>query len=267
MTVRFKHAARVGLLALLVGLALPAARSQGAAGCGPETPAAAAIPGLAAEAEATGMPEAVLSRLLAAGYRGTPDIEVLRGILCALVDAEDRGLPPGTIIETIEEGLGKRVPLPMVLAVVEDRIRDLDFARRLLATQGEEGADNPKVERLARALTLKVTRAEAAQLFDARVDAPVEMRLTAAEILGYGRALGLAPDLLDRVVATGLAHRAFTPDWAYFAKVVSAARKRGIPDTRTVEAALDVLMENGSVDELAGELNLDLRGLAAPAEE
>jgi hypothetical protein len=87
------------------------------------------------------------------------------------------------------------------------------------------------------------------------------MRVVAAEVLGYGRALGMPADLLDEVVSTGLAMRAFTPDWSHFVEVVAAARKRGVEDRTTAETAVAVLSENGTLDEWIGELGIEEREL------
>jgi len=269
MTSRFKRFVGAGFLAIGVSLALSGAASADQRPmdrwCDASAPAAQAVEHLAREAEAAGMSDALLNRLLAVGYRDDLAAEALRQLLCAVIEAEDSGLPPALLFEKIEEGIGKRVPLPKVLAVIQERVADLALARRLLTGQKTELTDDPDVERVARVLAMPVPHAEVARLIESRPEIPLAMRVIAVEITGYGQAIQLAPELINQVIQTGLENRAFTPDWAYFIKVVAAARKRGLPDGQTVEAAIAVLGENGSIDELAGELNLNIRGLAKSA--
>lgn len=91
--------------------------------------------------------------------------------------------------------------------------------------------------------------------------------MIAVEILGYGRVMGVDRELIDRVNREGLARRAFSPDWAYFVKVVSAARKADISDARVADIAVEVLSENGTIDELIGELGLTIRNRSEPIDE
>jgi hypothetical protein len=269
MTRRFKWF--VGFSLLLIGTSMtaprpvPADRLPADRWCDTATPAAAAIEHLVDEAAAAGMSEALLNRLLAVGYRNERDPEALRQILCVVIQAEEDGLPPAMLFEKIEEGLGKQVPLPKILPVVQARVGDLAQARTMLTGRKPDLTDDPDVERVARVLAMQVPAAEVARLLDSVPSTPLAMRVIAVEILGYGQAMQLAPELIQQVIQTGMANRAFTPDWAYFVKVVAAARKRGLPDKETVAAAVAVLGENGTIEELAGELDLKIRGLTKPS--
>lgn len=231
--------------------------------CRPDALPETVIESLVEEAEAAGMPEDTLNRLLAVGYREVEASETLRILLCVIVQAEEDGLPPGLLFETLAEGLGKKVPLPRILAVIRTRVEDLEYARSLLAGGPTGEIDNPDVERVARVLALGNSRKEISAIFGSDVDAPDGMRVIAVEILGYGRAMGIDRELIDRVNREGLARRAFSPDWAYFVKVVSAARKAGIPDARVADTAVEVLSENGTLDELIGELGLTIKNRPA----
>ena len=224
--------------------------------CGAAVPPQEAIGSLADEAEAAGMSGNTLKRLLKVGYRDEGGVENLRLILCLIVQAEEDGLPPGLLFETLEEGLGKRAPLARILEVLEKRKSDLEYARSLQLGDGREQTDNPDVERIAIILSLGVSRQALAALFGPEFKAPNQMRVIAAEILGYGKAMDFQPDLLEKVVRMGLTQEAFAPDWAYFIKVASEARRKGISDARVAETAVTVLSENGSLDELIGELGL-----------
>lgn len=226
--------------------------------CHAQHPPEPVIETLVVEAEATGMPEATIKRLLAAGYRSENATGHLRDILCTVVLAEEEGLPPGLLFDTLEEGLGKRVALPRILAVIRQKVDELRFARGLLDDGRTNLVDDPNVDRVARVLSLGLTRDEVSELFEKAKHVPIEMRVIAAEIMGYGRALHLKPSLIRDVIATGIRYRAFTADWIYFTKVIAEARRRGIPDAQTAETAVKVLAENGALEELIGELGLTI---------
>lgn len=246
----------------LAARAVPAGADHGAQihqWCDAEYPPESAIESLVDEAEATGMPEKTLNRLLAVGYRGNGTSGHLRDILCAVVLAEEEGLPPGLLFDKLEEGLGKRVALPRILTVIRYKVDDLRFARKLLAAGQSNLVDDPNVDRIARVLSLGVPRGEMSELFRQSKQTPVDMFVIAAEILGFGRTLEFAPPLVQEVIAAGLQYRAFTPEWVYFTKVVTEARRRGIPDDKTAGTAVAVLSENGTLDELIGELGLNIK--------
>jgi hypothetical protein len=232
--------------------------------CSAGVPPQAAIEALADEAEAAGMPVNTLSRLLKVGYREEGGVEYLRDILCVIVRAEEDGLPPGLLFETLAEGLGKRVPLARILAVIEKKKSDLDYAWSLQLEGGRDQIDNPDVERIAIVLSLGIPRPAIAKLFDPALPAPNQMRVIAAEILGYGRAMDFEPELLEKVVWTGLTREAFTKDWTYFIKVISEARRKDIPDARIAETAINVLSENGTLEELIGELGVRIHPPPVP---
>ena len=235
--------------------------------CHADVPPQEAITSLADEAEAAGMPLNTLNRLLKIGYREKGGVDYVGIILCIVVQAEEDGLPPGFLFETLEEGLGKRVPLDRILAVIEKKKSDLDYARSLQREGGQDRVDNPDVERVAIVLSLGVSRQAITALFGPEFNAPNQMRVIAAEILGYGKAMHFDPELLTRVVRTGLTQKAFTSDWAYFIKVASEARRKDIPDSLVAETAINVLLEHGSLDELIGELGVNINPPASPPED
>ncbi len=235
--------------------------------CNIDVPPEEAIASLADEVEAAGMPGNTLKRLLKVGYREKDSVEDLRDILCLIVQAEEDGLPPGLLFETLEEGLGKCVPLGRILAVIEKKRSDLEYARSLQLDGRRDQVDNPDVERVATVLSLGVSRKELAALFGYDYKAPNHMRVIATEILGYGKAMGFDPVLLERVVKTGLTQEAFTSDWAYFIKVASESRRNDIPDSLVAETAINVLLEHGALDELIGELGVSINLPASPPED
>ncbi len=271
MRVPFSMLTPIILAAFWIALPVPTLASEHSKlldrHCNADVPPQEAIASLADEAEAAGMPVNTLNRLLKVGYHEKGGVGYLRIILCIVVQAEEDGLPPGLLFETLEEGLGKRVPLVRILAVIKKKKSDLDYARSLQRDGGRDRVDNPDVERVAIVLSLGVSRQAIAALFGPEFMAPNQMRVIAAEILGYGKAMHFDQDLLASVVKAGLTQEAFTPDWVYFIKVVSEARRKDIPDSLVAETAINVLLEHGSLDELIGELGVSITPPTSPLED
>ena len=78
------------------------------------------------------MSASTLKKLLAKGYQSRTSAEDLARLLCQVVQAEERGLPPDSLFETIDEGLGKRASLERITAVVVTKISDMLFAQKIL---------------------------------------------------------------------------------------------------------------------------------------
>ncbi len=227
--------------------------------CGNATDPSVAIEGLVEEAEATGMPPATLNRLLTLGYRNGEAIVDLRKILCTIVTTEERGLPPEPLFEKLEEGLGKRAGLKAIHAAILRQAETLQYAQALVAGDQEPQVDDTNVERIAELLALGISRDELNHLFSPAFQASVDMRVVAAEIIGYGTIAGFPRHELNRIAASGLKFRSLTPEWSFFIKVINEARERGIPDEETALAAVRTLSEKEPMDRLIAFLQLDRR--------
>lgn len=215
------------------------------------------IESLVEEAEATGMAPSTLNRLLAVGYRDSESVVDLKLILCTIVILEEKGLPPEPLFEKLEEGLGKRVPLKSIQTAIIIQGEKLQYAQTLLAGGKEPLADDVNVERIADLLDIGVTRDELGRLFGPAFSAPTDMRVVAAEILGYGTISGFPQRELNRVTTTGLKFRSLTPEWSFFIKVIQEARTQGIPDETTASAAVRTLAEKEPMEDLITALKLE----------
>ena len=225
--------------------------------CNNATEPSQVIEALVEEAEATGMPPATLNRLLAVGYRNDSAIVDLRRILCTIVIMEERGLPPEPLFRKVEEGLGKRVDLNTIHEVILRQAEKLQYAQTLVAGGREPRVDDDNVKRVADLLEMGVSRQDLDHLFGPAFQAPTDMRVVAAEIVGYGTMVGFPRNDLNRIAASGLKFRSLSPEWTFFIKVVKEARAQGISDDKTALAAIRTLSDKESMDRLIAFLKLD----------
>ena len=216
-----------------------------------------AFKALVEEAEATGMPSASLNRLLVRGYADADSKKTLHRLLCAIVQAEEEGLPPGLLFKKLDEGLGKRASLPRILEVINLKIDDMHYVQMLLSDGEEPLMEDDNVERLAKILAAGVSRQDLKALFDPAFSSPIAMKVVAAEIMAYGRAAGFNSRLLDQIIASGLESQAFTSDWTFFVKVVFASRKHQILDQQVAAEAIKVLSQKKPLDDLIMVLGLN----------
>ncbi len=224
--------------------------------CSSETDSAVVMQSIVEEAEATGMPPSTLNRLLIKGYQTRDSVATLSRLLCAIVLAEEAGLPPAPLFRKLDEGLGKRAPLSRIVEVVQAKVDDMKFIQTLVSGEEEPRLEDDNVERLANTLSAGLTKEELKSLFDLVYDDPVGMRVVAAEIKAYGRAIGFSEPLLDQINASGLASQSFTDDWSFFVKVASSARKQNISFHRISAQAVKVLGQKGSLADLSESLGL-----------
>lgn len=218
--------------------------------CTPDTDGGYDIPSLSEEAEAAGMPPRILRRLLAKGYGDNAPANELGRLLCLIVQAEEEGFLPDLLFLKLEEGLAKNASLSSIKLATERKIEDMVFAQRLISGGGKPKPEDENVMRIARAMSAGLTRQELQSLFTGHKDVPVDMRVTAAEIMAYGGAIGYDARLLDRIVISGLTSRSLRDEWSFFVKVIAKARKRKIPDRLVAEKAIETLSHNRTLNDL-----------------
>ncbi len=224
--------------------------------CRPDADGAYEIPPLAEEAEATGMPPHILQRLLAKGYRSQGAVKELGQLLCLIVRAEEDGFVPDLLFLKLEEGLAKNASLSNIKSAIERKIDDMAFAQRLLSGRGKPKIEDDNVTRIARAMSAGLTRRKLQSLFSRPAGAPLEMQVTAAEMMAYGGAIGYDTRLMDQIVKAGLTYRSLHDEWSYFIKVIAKARKKKIPDQRVADQTIQTLSKKGTLNDLISALGM-----------
>lgn len=225
--------------------------------CQPDAEGSYDIPSLAEEAEAAGMPSGLLRRLLIKGYQDQTATNEMGRLLCIIVQMEEGGFLPDPLFLKLEEGLAKNASLSNIILAIERKIDDMQFAQRLISGEGKPKSEDDNVIRIARAMSAGLTRQKLQSLFSKYADAPVDMRVTAAEILAYGGAIGYAPRFLDLIVKTGLTARSFGDEWSFFVKVIVKARKQKVSDQQLADETIKTLSRNGTLNDLIRALGMN----------
>lgn len=224
--------------------------------CRPNTDGAYEIVSLSEEAEATGMPSHILQRLLAKGYKNQAAAKELAELLCLIIRVEEEGFLPDLLFLKLEEGLAKNASLSGIKSAIQKKVDDMAFAQRLLSGKGKPKVEDINVTRIARAMSAGLPRRELRTVFSMKGDIPLDMRVTAAEVMAYGAAAGYDNRLLDQIVKTGLTHRSFHDEWSFFVKVIAKARKKNISDQRVADQAIQTLSQKGSLNDLISALGM-----------
>lgn len=205
---------------------------------------------------AAGVPETTLNRLLLAGIEDRELFNAMPEIFSLLIRAHRENLPLGPLTSKIEEALAKRIPAAKTITVLKQEVDDLIFTRKLIrqTLHSEESVDPGSIIQLSEILRAGITKKELRLFVKNASGAPLSMRIVGAEIMTYCRQIHFSPDIIQKIINTGIQHKSFTSGWRYLAKVIAAAKKRGLSDEQIGKATIDILKEKGSLKDLMTEL-------------
>ena len=214
-------------------------------------------------ASETGLSETALNRLiiLAVDHR-LEDDDVVR-LVNFLQTVQTEYLPIDPFMGKIEEGLAKQVPLNTIAAVLDQKLDDHRFVRRVLTVKtGEQEISHPDLSRMVGSLDGGITREELAQFIQEASGQDLPMLARATEILALLKQVQFNESLTREILFTGLCNNSLTQSWDYLARVVATAKRRQIPDDEIAKAARQALEANrpfGDFMEAIGFTPRDLR--------
>ncbi|MGV8072995.1 MAG: hypothetical protein AB2L11_00310 [Syntrophobacteraceae bacterium] len=260
MGIRFKYfTLGLTLLLVMLGSADPA-RVQGE-----ETDISATV----REAEAAGVPQITLSRLLALGYEHQFDPTEVKKLLRVLIATQKDGVPLQPFVNKIEEGVAKRIAPSRIVQVLEKKQDDYRFTLSLIAARQEgqtthdPAASGESHVRLAELLNAGLTREDLQQLSASAPSAPLPVMIRGGELLATLKQAHFDSGLAGQLVSSGLQNNYFTADHADFGRIVATAKRKGIPDAEIANAALSVIQSNASVNRLSSVLGVSAADLEA----
>jgi len=216
-------------------------------------------------ARSAGIPEADLNRVLALSVDqrlSAAEIEVLlKTLRMAWLDC--MYLEP--FLNKIEEGLRKRIPTQTIGLALSQKVDDYRFVRNVLQRISPESQKNStscrEVSTIAESLSVGVSRQELERFIEQAPQSPVPMLAVAVENLALLRQIDFSEELANQILFTGLRLKQFTPSWRYLAKVIVAARNRGISDQDITQATITALYEELDLRELMARLAFTERDL------
>ena len=210
-----------------------------------------------------GVPEKILTRLLAYTLDNQLDADHTVHLLSILIQARESSFPLDPFLNKIQEGLAKQVDPERLENGLRKRLDDYTFVRQLL--EKKYGGLRPyaptDLTALVESLDFGITRGQLAELFTRAPAVPPEMLSVAAKNKALLKQLAFDNRTIDTIIFTGLTHNSLGPRWALFFKVAAAARLKGIPAARIAEVAKAVLAQGGDPGQVLAELDFTSRDI------
>ena len=213
-------------------------------------------------ASETGVAEVALNRLLmlAVNHR-LEDDDVVR-LVDFLQSVQTENLPIEPFMGKIEEGLAKQVPLDTIAAVLDQKLDDYRFVRRLLMIKTrEQQISQPDLSRMVGSLDGGITREDLARFIQEASGQDLSMLARATEILTLLKQVQFNESLTREILFTGLRNNSLNQSWDYLARVVATAKRRRIPDDEIARAARQTLEANRPFGEFMAALGFTPRDL------
>jgi len=216
------------------------------------------------EARAAGIPESTVSGLLALGYEKQIEPASMASLLRVLAQAQKESMPLDPFVGKIREGAVKHVPGPMIEQVVTKKLVDYRAVRSLLSTylkrHGQpDSIPSEQLIRLTETLYSGLTRDDLSRMLNEAPPSSLPDLARGIEVLASLKQAGLDPALSDRIVSTGLKRNYFTPEQREFARAISVARGKGVPDGAIASAALETIEGQRSTGDLCSQLGVSAR--------
>ena len=216
-------------------------------------------------ARAAGVPEVVLTRVLTLSLDHQLSPPDVNSFLTTLRSARTNNLAVEPFLSKIEEGLAKGISPKSIAIALEQKIDDYRFVQDLVHRKGPVRAPGAisaeDLTVLVDSLSAGVSRQELDRFMETAPPVPVAMLAIAVDNLALLKQTDLNADLINRMLMTGLRLKGFTPSWRYLAKVVVAARAKGISGEQIAEATVAALEEKRDLRELMYALGFTSRDL------
>jgi hypothetical protein len=216
-------------------------------------------------ARAAGVPEVALNRLLTLSLEHRLSPPDVNRFLITLRSARTNDLAVEPFLSKIEEGLAKGIPPKSIAIALEQKIEDYRFVKELVRRKGlvkAPGALSAEdLTVLVDSLSAGVSRQELERFMETAPPVPSAMLAIAVDNFALLKQTDLNADLINRMLMTGLRMKGFTPSWRYLAKVVAAARAKGISEEQITEATVAALEGKRDLRELMYALGFTSRDL------
>jgi hypothetical protein len=207
------------------------------------------------------VPEEILTRLLAYALDNRLGADRTVHLLLLLIRVREAQFPLSPFVDKIHEGLAKQIKPERLENGLNKRLDDYQFVRQLLEKKYASSRvySESDLTVLVESLDFGITREELRLLFDQAPAVPPEMLAVAAKNKALLKQLSFDEGIIDDILFTGLATHSLTSRWSLFFKVAAAAERRGIPPARIAEAAKNVLIQKGDLEQVLMELEFTSR--------
>jgi uncharacterized membrane protein YgcG len=214
------------------------------------------------EAQDAGVPPTTLDHLLSTGYVNQVDPTAMAGFIQTLIEVKQEKLPLEPFANKIEEGMAKQVPVPVIHQVLMKKKEDYLFTRTTLREMSKgKGKDqaipNEHFVRLAESLSCGISRENMRHYLEQAPSSSTSSQLAmTVEIAASLQQNKFNPEMTQRIVMTGLKQNYFTPETRDFARVIVTAQRKGVPDQKIMNTALNAIQKRDSVRSMATHLGV-----------
>ena len=211
----------------------------------------------------SGVPENILSQMLAFGYKYNLKAVEMANFVNITREAKEESLPIDPLVSKIEEGLGKRIHAGIIERVLRQQLSQYRFARRIvhkamnrwsIPTQSLESGE---LVRLSKTLSMGISRQEMEGFFARAPQAPIAEIVNALELMAALNQSHLQTEISEEIVFTGLKKGFFSKTAWNLPLMVSAAKSKKVADEKIKAAAIEVVSGGKSVLKAHTELGLD----------
>lgn len=211
----------------------------------------------------SGIPENVLSQMLAFGYKYNLKAFEMANFVNITREAKEENLPIGPLVSKMEEGLGKRIHAGIIERVLRQQLSQYRFTRRVAyKTMSRwsipaQSLESGELVRLSKTLSMGISRQEMEGFFARAPQAPIAEIVNALELMAALKQSHLQTEMSEEIVFTGLKKGFFSKTAWDLPLLVSAAKSKKVADEKIKAAAIEVVSGKKSVLKAHTELGLD----------
>jgi hypothetical protein len=220
------------------------------------------------QARDAGVPENLLNRMLAFGYKYKLDENEMAHFVRMSEEAKKEDLPIAPLVSKIEEGLAKRVKPRVIERVLKKELSQYRFARKV-ASETMSRWDMPKenlrseeLVRLSKTLSMGISEQELKGFLVRAPKAPLSEIADAAELMAALKQSRMQSQIVEKIVIYGLREGFFSKTAWDLPLMVHSAKSHKLSDTKIKAAVMEVVKGQKSVMEAHIGLGLDPNDLS-----
>lgn len=183
-----------------------------------------------------------------------------KALLTPLLEACTEKLPTAPFEDKLAEGLAKRVPTPLIVRALDQKLDAYRFINTLLVGNFEK-VDPELLVVLGEGVSKGAPQSDVAAYVSTFSKEHPTPFLTGAHMVSLLGQAEFNYELTRSMLETAFAMGGPSSEWRYFIRLVLVARKRGLEDKDIASAARKVLGVKGSLNDLSARLGFTSRSL------
>ncbi|SME95192.1 hypothetical protein [Desulfovibrio gilichinskyi] len=194
--------------------------------------------------------EKSVNRLLAAVLDSRINAKDAESILDILIDVCEQGYPPDIFLEKLDEGLGKRVRGPLILAALRRMHDNFSFILIVVSENGGVALQPIVIPGTVAANEGLSTEFIKHCIEKYGLSLGPEILGTAFSMAGELARIDFDPQLIEKIVTVGLESGSLNGSWKNISRVADVVRLKGLSDSDFYTAVIEVLKQKGSLADL-----------------